>query len=68
MAFAAFAVNGLGKRAKAPFRAAAAACVVGNAALARPLCMATPRKAVAVQIIFYRTRRWKPGNAIYPNF
>lgn len=52
MAFAALAAaaRGVGKRAKAPFKAAAAAWVVGNAARARPLCMATPRKAAAAQI------------------
>lgn len=50
MAALAAAANGVGRRAKAPLKAAAAAAVVGNAARARPLCMATPRKAAAAFI------------------
>lgn len=57
MALAAFAAcSGVGSRAKAPFKAAAAAAVVGNAARARPLCMATPRKAAAAHL-FTRDKR-----------
>lgn len=37
------AASGVGSRAKA----AAAAAAAGKAALARPLCMATPRRAAA---------------------
>lgn len=43
------AVKGAGNLAKA----AAAAAAAGNAALARPLCMATPRNAAAAVFVCY---------------
>lgn len=58
MAALAAAANGVGRRAKAPLKAAAAAAVVGNAARARPLCMATPRRAAAAFIYgHFRVRK-----------
>lgn len=48
-AFAAFAAAAIGDGSLA--KAAAAAAAAGNAVLARPLCIATPRNAAAVAVV-----------------